>query len=134
MGEKQFDSTGLPEQVNRIWTVRLALLGPQDAGGESRFRAFWTEALRDVGKGHVVLLDFRDVGMLSSLFLVSLLQAHREVSRRGGCFISFGIDESLLRLFRVTGLSIPLETVLHVVPDEDEALARAKAFSERYGQ
>lgn len=132
MGEDQVESTPMPEPAERIWTVHLALSRPQDTSGESRFRAFWGAALRGVGKGHAVLLDFRDVGMLSSLFLVSLLQAHREVSRRGGCFISFGIHEDLLRIFRVTGLSIPLETVLHVVPSEEEALERAKAFCERY--
>lgn len=121
-----------PEPGLRV--VRIASWQPLENDAEHRFQASWNALLRDVNRGHLILLDFRDVSLLSSLFLVSLLQAHRELTRRGACFVSFGIEPHLERMLRVTGLSLSLETVLHHAPTEADALARARAFRDRYSR
>jgi anti-anti-sigma regulatory factor len=109
-----------------VRAVRLATANPVQTDGEVQYRALWARVAKGVQRGDAVLLDFQGIGMLSSLFLVGLLQAHRELSRKGAHVIAFGVGDDLQRVWRVTGLSQPLDAMLQQVPDEATAHERAR--------
>ena len=127
MSAEPVESSPLVDEITPgIRAVRLATANPLLTDGEVQYRALWARVAKGVQKGDAVLLDFQGIGMLSSLFLVGLLQAHRELSRRGAHVIGFGIGEDLQRMWRVTGLSQPLDAMLQQAPDEATALDRAR--------
>lgn len=97
-----------------------ALLQPSgrlDANNSERFESEMLEQLNQSPKGMV--MDFSDIGYVSSAGLRVVLLAAKKVKAAGGTFVLCGISPAILEVFRVSGFL----SILTVTPDRNAALA-----------
>jgi anti-anti-sigma factor len=73
--------------------------------------------VEDAGASRL-LLDFRDVSLLSSSALASLMRLDRRLKQKHGSLKLCGLKPVQMELFRVTGL----DRVFELFPDEQSAL------------
>lgn len=98
-----------------------ALLCPSgriDANNSERFESEMLEQLSQSPKG--LVMDFSEIGYVSSAGLRVVLLAAKKVKAAGGTFVLCGISPAVLEVFRVSGFL----SILTVTPDRASALAR----------
>jgi anti-anti-sigma factor len=98
--------------------VLLQPSGRLDANTSERFESEMIEQLSHSPKGMV--MDFSEIGYVSSAGLRVVLLAAKKVKAMGGTFVLCGISPAILEVFRVSGFL----SILTVTPDRDAALAR----------
>ncbi len=69
-----------------------------------------------------LVLDLKDVSMLSSVGLGMLITLHKKCSEGGGKFAIFGLSKDLNDLIKMT----KLDKLLSIARDESAALAKVK--------
>lgn len=98
--------------------VLLHPTGRLDANTSERFEHEMLEQLSASPQGMV--MDFSDIGYVSSAGLRVVLLAAKKVKAAGGTFVLCGVSAPILEVFRVSGFL----SILTVVPDRDAALTR----------
>ena len=70
------------------------------------------------GKKWKVVMDLKDVTLLASMGLGTLVSIHKTCAGEGGRLVVCGVKDDILQLLRITHL----ERILKIAPDRDGAL------------
>ncbi len=98
-----------------------ALLHPSgrlDANNSAQFEKDMLEVLDR--SPHGMVMDFSELGYVSSAGLRVVLLAAKKVKAAGGTFVLCGLSPSVSEVFKISGFL----SILTVVPDRGAALAR----------
>lgn len=98
--------------------VLLCPSGRLDANTSERFESEVLEQVSQSPKGMV--MDFSEIGYVSSAGLRVVLLAAKKVKAAGGTFVLCGISPAIREVFRVSGFL----SILTVEPDREAALAQ----------
>ncbi|GAA2302929.1 hypothetical protein GCM10010234_52470 [Streptomyces hawaiiensis] len=102
-------------------TVRLALTGALDHDSCAELLQRVRTALDDGGKVEELRLDCRELELVDSMGLSTLLQVHRSACRDGIAFHLDDVGPALRRLLKLTGTYEYLTT-----PQQSESPARSR--------
>ncbi len=81
--------------------IQLNVHGKVDANSSTQLQ---TEVLKAFQKCPSVILNFADVGYISSAGLRALLIGQKTASSKGGKFLIINANEAVVEVLRVTGL------------------------------
>ena len=101
-----------------ISPILLAPTGRLDANTSAQFEKEVTTELGQPGRGMV--MDFSDLGYVSSAGLRVVLLAAKKVKAAGGSFVLCGLTPAVAEVFKISGFL----SILTVEPHRDAALAR----------
>ena len=108
----------VPSNVDGIRVIHLS--GTLNQRGVDEIEPSFTAEAK---QGGALVVDLSGVDIINTPGLAILLSAHREAQRSGGRMILTGISTDLRDLLR----RCQLDRIFVVVPQQDEAIAQAKA-------
>ena len=87
---------------------------------------FWDDLLARTEAGGVIVLNFQQIVILSSVFLGSLFYAHKKCVSLGIKFVGCHLSDDLQSIFYIASPKQPLDWMLNYVDSEEQAIAKAR--------